>query len=298
MSTRPRTLAIHTGALGDFLLAGPALQHLAAQGPLELAGHPERHALAVAAGLAERTHPLDALGLHEVFASPEAARSAPPARLCRFLERFDRVQLWMQDPGGLLETVLQRAGVAAVQCAPGLPQSDWEGHAAAFYLHTVGAGSETLAGYRLDLGSDPTPHPNPGVILQPGSGSPAKNWPLPHFHTLASALLDAGHPVYWLCGPAEVNLSAPSRATALEVPDLVRLGRIFAKSRLLVGNDTGTSHLAAQVGCPTVVLFGPTDPSRWIPLGPKVLSIKCKVWPTPDTVLAAAEEILLTGARS
>ena len=34
-----------------------------------------------------------------------------------------------------------------------------------------------------------------------------------------------------------------------------------------VGNDSGISHLAAAIGTPGVVLFGPTDPRRWRPLG-------------------------------
>lgn len=32
---------------------------------------------------------------------------------------------------------------------------------------------------------------------------------------------------------------------------------------LILGNDTGTLHLAAACGVPTVTLFGPTDPEKW-----------------------------------
>ncbi len=39
---------------------------------------------------------------------------------------------------------------------------------------------------------------------------------------------------------------------------------------LFVGNDSGLSHLAAVVGAPTLVLFGPTDPRLWAPIGPRV----------------------------
>jgi ADP-heptose:LPS heptosyltransferase len=35
---------------------------------------------------------------------------------------------------------------------------------------------------------------------------------------------------------------------------------------LVVGNDTGTLHLAAACGVPTVTLFGPTDPRKWNPV--------------------------------
>jgi ADP-heptose:LPS heptosyltransferase len=37
-----------------------------------------------------------------------------------------------------------------------------------------------------------------------------------------------------------------------------------------VGNDSGPSHLAAAVGTPTLVLFGPTGARHFSPLGPRV----------------------------
>jgi heptosyltransferase-3 len=37
-----------------------------------------------------------------------------------------------------------------------------------------------------------------------------------------------------------------------------------------VGNDSGTSHLAAAVGAATVALFGPTDAAVWAPAGVRV----------------------------
>ena len=36
----------------------------------------------------------------------------------------------------------------------------------------------------------------------------------------------------------------------------------------LVSGDTGVAHLAAALGTPTVVLFGPTDPELTAPRGP------------------------------
>lgn len=35
-----------------------------------------------------------------------------------------------------------------------------------------------------------------------------------------------------------------------------------------MGNDSGITHMAALTGCPTLALFGPTDPVVWAPLGP------------------------------
>jgi ADP-heptose:LPS heptosyltransferase len=41
-------------------------------------------------------------------------------------------------------------------------------------------------------------------------------------------------------------------------------------ARAFVGNDSGPGHLAGVLGVPTLTLFGPTDPARWKPLGPRV----------------------------
>jgi heptosyltransferase-3 len=40
---------------------------------------------------------------------------------------------------------------------------------------------------------------------------------------------------------------------------------LLGNAQLFVGPDTSTSHLAAATGCPTVTLFGPTDPRVWGP---------------------------------
>jgi heptosyltransferase-3 len=43
------------------------------------------------------------------------------------------------------------------------------------------------------------------------------------------------------------------------------IAALLASARLYVGPDTSVTHLAAGVGCPTVALFGPTDPRLWGP---------------------------------
>jgi heptosyltransferase-3 len=44
-----------------------------------------------------------------------------------------------------------------------------------------------------------------------------------------------------------------------ELTGLIQAARVF------VGPDTSVTHLAAATGCPTVALFGPTDPRLWGP---------------------------------
>ncbi len=44
-----------------------------------------------------------------------------------------------------------------------------------------------------------------------------------------------------------------------------QLTSLIQGARVFLGPDTSVTHLAAATGCPTVALFGPTDPRRWAP---------------------------------
>jgi heptosyltransferase-3 len=44
-----------------------------------------------------------------------------------------------------------------------------------------------------------------------------------------------------------------------------QLASVLEGARVFLGPDTSVTHLAAATGCPTVALFGPTDPRRWAP---------------------------------
>ena len=43
------------------------------------------------------------------------------------------------------------------------------------------------------------------------------------------------------------------------------LAALLGAARVYVGPDTSVTHLAAASGCPTVALYGPTDPRLWAP---------------------------------
>ncbi|MGC1466393.1 MAG: glycosyltransferase family 9 protein [Pseudolabrys sp.] len=44
-----------------------------------------------------------------------------------------------------------------------------------------------------------------------------------------------------------------------------QLAALLARARVFIGPDTSVTHLAAAAGCPTVALYGPTDPRLWGP---------------------------------
>ena len=57
---------------------------------------------------------------------------------------------------------------------------------------------------------------------------------------------------------------------------LPEVAAIFRQCRLFLGHDSGISHLAAGVGTPSVLLFGPTDPAVWAPGNPWVHAIEAE----------------------
>ena len=105
------------------------------------------------------------------------------------------------------------------------------------------------------------------VILNPGAGWGAKQWPAERYGEVAKRSLDGGFSPIINFGPREESLAkvaeAASGGTAcalsFSVGELIALMR---RARLFIGGDTGPMHLAAALHVPVVALFGPTDPAR------------------------------------
>ena len=115
------------------------------------------------------------------------------------------------------------------------------------------------------------------IIMHPGSGGAHKCWHLDNFLAVARMLEKEGTDSVFLLGPAEAErFSEPAIAemrTAgklLTNLSLAEVLSILGCSRGYIGNDSGITHLAAAVGIRTVVVFGPTDPTVYAPIGPAV----------------------------
>ncbi len=116
----------------------------------------------------------------------------------------------------------------------------------------------------------------PGGGENPGTRMPSKRWTTAGFASVALALIDAGAAVAVVGGmgdheAARSLVQAVPRARNLTgITSIGGLGALQQHARLHVGNDSGTSHLAAAAGCPTVAIFGPTEPAFYGPRGPWV----------------------------
>ncbi|HEX7177745.1 MAG TPA: lipopolysaccharide heptosyltransferase II, partial [Pyrinomonadaceae bacterium] len=109
----------------------------------------------------------------------------------------------------------------------------------------------------------------PLVAICPGStNSRAKRWPAERFAAVADMLCVRDGAQVVLIGAAEERDVSEEVARHMTQRPLILTGRtslaetaaLLAVADLLVTNDTGPAHLAAAVGCPVVVIFGPTNP--------------------------------------
>jgi heptosyltransferase-3 len=99
-----------------------------------------------------------------------------------------------------------------------------------------------------------------------------KQWTKSGWRELAAALAARGLPVVVTGGPGEVERrylddiwhGAPVTRRDGQF-DWPQLAALLSKARVFIGPDTSVTHLAAAVGCPTIALYGPTDPRLWGP---------------------------------
>lgn len=118
---------------------------------------------------------------------------------------------------------------------------------------------------------------HPGGGVNPGMTLLEKRWPPERFARVADWLVSVGlRPVLLgsdderaLAARVLAGASPAVRQAARDLSGALSLGAagaVIERSSLFLGNDSGLAHVAAGVGTPAVVVFGPTDPRRYGPL--------------------------------
>jgi ADP-heptose:LPS heptosyltransferase len=155
------------------------------------------------------------------------------------------------------------------------------------------------------------------AVLHPGASSPSRRWPVDRYAAVGDALAADGLAVVVTGVPGERPISAgvvaAMRAPATDLTGRTGLGGLAAllrDSALLVGNDTGSAHLAAAVGARSVTVFLSGDPVRWAHRGPRARAVtadvacapcphlvcpidfRCAASVPPEAVLGAARELI------
>lgn len=274
--SRPGLLVLRALGLGDFLTGVPALRALRRAFPdheLVLAAPLVQEPLVALGGVADRV--LDASGL-----GPLRWDARPPEVAVNLHGRGPQSHALLSalSPGRLV--------------AFGCPEAGHDGPAWRAEEH------EVLRWCRLveedlcvpadpqDLGLaaplSPAAIPD-AVVVHPGAAFAARRWPPDRFAAVGRWAAAQGYPVAVTGGPDERELAEEVRRTAGLPSDAVLAGRTdltelaaqVATARLLVSGDTGVAHLASAYSTPSVLLFGPTPPTRW---GPPAEGPHAVVW--------------------
>jgi ADP-heptose:LPS heptosyltransferase len=235
-----RRLVIRPGAVGDFILSLPAMEHLRAD-YLEVWAASRSLPLA---RFVDRARSIASTGLDMLEFSPYLP-------VLGELRDFNSIVSWY---GSNRPEFRAAVGGLPFQFFEALPPAGCRMHAADFFAAQVGSSGRAVP--RIDC-----PRQDGGfAVIHPFSGSAKKCWPLQRYQELAKRI-EARMPVRWCAGPEE-PLSG-----AVRIDDLYELACWLATARVYIGNDSGITHLAAAVGTRVVALFGPTDPHVWAPRG-------------------------------
>lgn len=266
---------VFPGALGDFLLALPALRFLRAQ-----------HAAACATLVVPE--PLRALARVAFDATEVASLDAAEAAglfgggaLPSWLADRPVVYSWL---GARDETVRARLRAAAASARFfGVERGPGAAHAAVAYAQAVGAPCARSA---LARAARLAPPPSsraatvlaglrgPVLALHAGAGSPAKRWSCDRFVAVAGWWRRRGGDVVEVVGPAESGARAVADGGVADCWPLPDLAALLARVDAFVGNDSGVSHLAGAAGARGAVVFGPTDPARWRPCARTLAAVR------------------------
>jgi hypothetical protein len=266
------TLIFHHGALGDGVLIWPLLRALA---PCTLIGPREKARLAQA-----HIPGVEALAGGDGD-SPEFSRLFVPAAPA---EVSDHIRQLLGAAHRVISFVSSgrdawadnmRLMAPAAECAfvQPRPPIDHVEPVMRFHLRQL-----------LEQGVDVDPvmpaarvNPDGPVVIHPGSGGRDKCWPAERVEALLDHLRAIGRPACVVIGEVERERVAAEvierwrdLADVIEPGSLMELARVIGAASVYVGNDSGPTHLAAQLGVTTVALFGPSDPRVWAPVGPRV----------------------------
>lgn len=264
----------HRGALGDSVLLWPMLRHWKRRGLDVVLVTDQSKSRLAERELGIRGEDAESPRFNRLWVSGVAGSEVEPVRMVQgvtaYLGADDQgLRVWRTNAGRMFPG----ASVRLRHQRPDRPHAQWY----------------------------PVPALNPcdpgAIVMHVGAGSEKKRWPLERWLALADLLAgEAGHAgsgssgtrprpgraragarrVRLIAGEVEREQFSAADQEALAVAGgefLFKLDDLAAavrSARMFIAADCGPGHLAAQMGVPTISLFGPTDPGQWAPVGPAV----------------------------
>lgn len=303
---------IRTSALGDSVLATPALRALHLRHPdAELhfitneslapifeglpfltkvwpwrmgGGHRTIRGIPAFAANLRSAGPFDLLvDLQNSIATRVLARSLRSGRILRFVKRrgFRAVASSIVGEGPILDELPAAAlFLGAIEGEVG-PSSSWD----LTPIIQVAAEAKSEAAALLASAEQ-----RKIVALAPGARWATKRWGVERFVEVGDSLAAAGASIVLVGGPGDRAQLQAVREGLKEPPlgDTEQLGipalaAVIERADLLITCDSAPSHLAQAVGTPVVAVFGPTSPRRWGPLPGKGAAVSLPIACAPCT---------------
>jgi ADP-heptose:LPS heptosyltransferase len=148
---------------------------------------------------------------------------------------------------------------------------------------TISPPKDMVAKLKAKLGAENSDLvPQIGILT--GAGNPSRKWPLENFVELAKRIQSTHEAkIFVFLGPEESSEESMIRrefdSVAAIVPDLslIELTATFSTLDLVIGNDTGTTHLAAVSGPRVVMISDERAPDTFTPLGTRSETVRTDV---------------------
>lgn len=288
-------LVIRGGAIGDFILTLPVFSALRQHFPrarLGVMGYPRIASLAQRGGLVDTVYSLEDRGMARLFArgselDPSWKKTWGGAAI---------IVSYLYDPDGIFKENVLRCSSAQFIQGPHRPDDDGALHASRVLLEPLQRlavfDADSQPRLRLDRRGVSTSaeaidawirsDASPVLAVHPGSGSASKNWSVELWASLMrDRLAQEGCRCLIVGGEADEDrperlLAAlpEGRACIARTLPLADLGAVLSSCRAFLGHDSGITHLAASLGLPTVVLWGPTVEDVWRPVGEHVRVVR------------------------
>ncbi|MDH7599101.1 MAG: glycosyltransferase family 9 protein [Sedimentisphaerales bacterium] len=320
-------LIIQPGAIGDCILTLPLAYYVQkglGLGAVDILGHMDYLSIFPGRSCIDAIRSIDLIEMHRLFQADGDFLLVDQDPLISAFAEYTWIISFLGGPGSHFETNLIYTAMcshsAEVMCLPFHPPDGYRRHISEFYISQFKAqcgvrirhrplalsstiirptaadrikGSKILAAH----GVDPS---RPTVLMHPGSGAVRKCWHVDNYIGLAGRLAKEGIQPVFVIGRAEQERFGSEWACRLShvapVLEGIWLEEVLAVLSVAsahVGNDTGVSHMAGGMGVRTFVLFGPTDPNVYRPVGPKVTVIRDKTDRFAITPCQAMQEKVL-----
>ncbi|WP_068860733.1 glycosyltransferase family 9 protein [Thermodesulfovibrio sp. N1] len=233
-----KALVYRMGGLGDSILVYPVLEILKRKGyEITVWGNPEYFRLAIESGFCKKAtfyEPKEEFNLKIIFSQNKEILNSESSI---YIKPIPTEKIWIVE----------------------------------HYLRELSFQNESFS-RTLPIKNSIEKHRNL-CIVHPGSGSKKKNPELSFFIKLEKILRNRGFKIQYLLGPAEKKLTGKFK-NFLYMEDTLEIAKILFKANLYIGLDSGISHLSSFLGIPSIIIFGPTDPLVWHPIGENFFIIR------------------------